>query len=459
MRGDSNAFVVKPDYFQITLDQLSAEDPPLSATGPDSEIFTSAGTDFGVTVTAMNADNEITPNYGNENDPETIALTHTLVKPTIEEGGVAGELDTSPGPPTGVNYSFSVTANWSEVGIINLIATVDGTDGANYLGASADDATTTLSNVGRFTPASLSLTVIKHGTFINAANTDFTYVGQLFSYDPDNRPSLKVTALNASSPATLTSNYSGAWGKLNADSIKFTEPTSDEIQHGTPKPDGTSTRMVLIYAQDAAGFRDPTITANQPAAVKGIFDAAFTNDEFTYDKDSYSQISPFTPNVNLIITNVTDADGISTGSITLNPTGPGPIRFGRMRMYPTHGSEIEPLEMAYRLEYFNSPDWLLHEDKNSTIITDDISSEPTGISANSIEQAMLEGKFYITLSPPGEGNDGAYTITTDVLGSGEPWLQYDWEGDGNFDDNPRSTATFGIYKGDSHQIFSRQAFQ
>jgi hypothetical protein len=350
--------------------------------------------------------------------------------------------------------AYGTSANDPQCCIIDLTASIV------YLGT--DIVTTTLSRIGRFTPASLSLTVINDGTFISA-NTDgalnFTYVGQPFSYDPADRPSLRVTALNASSPATLTSNYSGAWGKLNADSIEFTEPTSDEIQHGIPKPDGTSTRMVLIYAQGDDGFRDLKNTDNQPAAVNGIFDATFTDDEFTYDKDSNSQISPFTPNVNLIIEKVTDADGIRTGSITLNPTGPESIRFGRMRMYSAHGSEIEPLEMAYRLEYFDSPDWLLHDDKNSTITTGDISSNPTGISATSIKQTTPEGKFYITLSPPGLGNDGAYSITTDVLGSGEHWLQYDWDNDENFDDNPSGTATFGIHIGHSHQIFSSQAFQ
>jgi hypothetical protein len=278
--------------------------------------------------------------------------------------------------------AYGTTANDPQCGTLDLTASIV------YLGT--DIVTTTLSSIGRFTPASLSLTVINDSTFISA-NTDgvlnFTYVGQPFSYDP-------------------------------ADSIEFTEPTSDGIQHGTPKPDGTSTRMVLIYAQGDDGFRDLKNTDNQPAAVNGIFDATFTDDEFTYDKDSNT---PFYPNVNLIITRVTDADDISTGSITLNPTGlktPEPIRFGRMRMDSAYTSETL-LVMAYRLEYFNSPGWLLHD-------------------------------------------DGVYSITTnvrDVLDSGEPWLQYDWENDGNFDDNPIGTATFGIYSGNKNQIYSSQAFQ
>jgi MSHA biogenesis protein MshQ len=456
--GTSNSFVVKPHSYLITLSDGETGSDYEADSATDS-IYKKAGEPFTVTVTARSFDESTTPNFGNESSSSvTVDLNHSLARPNNEDDGFTGV----PGMLNGtwsnhINNSgrFSGDYSFNEVGIIDLTASID------YLGTGI--VTTTLSSIGRFTPASLSLTVINDGTFISA-NTDgtlnFTYVGQPFSYDPADRPSLRVTALNASSPATLTSNYSGAWGKLNADSIEFTEPTSDEIQDGT----AVSTRMALAYVQDPEGFRDPTITANPPAAVNGIFDAAFANDEFTYDKDSNSQISPFTPNVNLIITKVTDDDEIiSTGSITLNPTGSETIRFGRMRMDSAHGSEIEPLEMAYRLEYFDSPGWLLHDDKNSTITTGDISSNPTGISATSIKRTTPEGKFYITLSPPALENNGPYTITTNV-GEGEPgsekhWLRYDWENDGNFDDNPSGTATFGIYKGNSHQIFSRQAFQ
>jgi predicted acyltransferase (DUF342 family) len=455
--GISNSFVVKPHSYLITLSDGETGSDYEANSATDS-IYKKAGEPFTVTVTARSFDESTTPNFGNESSPSvTVDLNRLLARPNnVDDGftGVPGMLNGTWSNHIDNSGRFSGDYSFNEVGIIDLTASID------YLGTGT--VKTTLSSIGRFTPASLLLTVINDGTFISA-NTDgalnFTYVGQPFSYDPADRPSLRVTALNASSPATLTSNYSGAWGKLNADSIELTKPTSDEIQHGTLKPDGTSTRMALTYVQDPEGFRDPTITANPPAAVNGIFDAAFTNDQFTYDKDSNSQISPFTPNVNLIITKVTDADEISTGSITLKPTGSEPIRFGRMRMDSAHGSELKLLEMAYRLEYFDSPDWLLHDDENSTITADDISSDPTGISATSIKQTTPEGKFYITLSPPGLENNGPYKITTDVLGSEEPWLQYDWENDDNFDDNPRSTATFGIYKGNSHQIFSRQAFQ
>ncbi|MFT5225243.1 MAG: MSHA biogenesis protein MshQ, partial [Polaribacter sp.] len=164
-----------------------------------------------------------------------------------------------------------------------------------------------------------------------------------------------------------------------------------------------------------------------------------------------------------LITSVTDSDGISSGPITLNPTGTDPIRFGRMRMYNANGSELSPLVMDYRLEYFDSGNWGLHDDMDSTIATGDITSNPAGTSGTSILATTLAGKFAITLAPPGTGNDKAYLITTDVFNSGEPWLQYDWDSDGNqdgsFDDNPSATATFGIYQGNTVNIYIQQTYQ
>ncbi|MFT4650552.1 MAG: hypothetical protein ACI9AP_000721 [Flavobacteriales bacterium] len=446
--GNSNNFVVKPASFVI-----EPANSPFTATSPtDTNIYTSAGTDFNITLTAIDSEGSTTPNYGNEIPAETIDLGHALAQPV---GGSIGIVTTSLSK-TGSGI-FSGTANWSEVGIIDLIATVGD---ATYLGTG--NVSTTLSNVGRFTPATLSIEPINQGTFISTnliGIVPFTYIGQRFSYDLSTRPSFRVTALNALSTATPTVNYTGAWGKLNASSIAFTAPTSDVTQDGTT----ASTRMVLTYVQDVAGFRDPTITANQPAAVNGIFDATFTNDDFTYDKDSNSQISPFNPSVNLLITSVTDSDGISSGPITLNPTGTDPIRFGRMRMYNANGSELSPLVMDYRLEYFDSGNWGLHDDMDSTIATGDITSNPAGTSGTSILATTLAGKFAITLAPPGTGNDKAYLITTDVFNSGEPWLQYDWDSDGNqdgsFDDNPSATATFGIYQGNTVNIYIQQTYQ
>ncbi len=42
------------------------------------------------------------------------------------------------------------------------------------------------------------------------------------------------------------------------------------------------------------------------------------------------------------------------------------------------------------------------------------------------------------------------------LGTNYPWLQYDWDSDSVFDDNPEARVTFGIYKGNEHIIYLRE---
>ncbi|MAL83423.1 MAG: hypothetical protein CMF11_03600, partial [Idiomarina sp.] len=36
------------------------------------------------------------------------------------------------------------------------------------------------------------------------------------------------------------------------------------------------------------------------------------------------------------------------------------------------------------------------------------------------------------------------------------YLQYDWSGDGDFDENPQAEGTFGIYRGRDRQIYWRE---
>jgi hypothetical protein len=74
------------------------------------------------------------------------------------------------------------------------------------------------------------------------------------------------------------------------------------------------------------------------------------------------------------------------------------------------------------------------------------------------------GVFDVNFSSPGAGVDGDIRVTPLLgaagAGANLEWLQYDWNTDtSTFNENPTAKATFGIYKGNSHQIFSRQAFQ
>ncbi len=445
--GSSNDFVVKPDSYKVTLSD-GYEATEVDGNWAKGNVYTQAGVNFNITVTAKGYGDVTTPNYGNENPPETVHLSHTLAQP---EGGNNGIFNSDLSKTE--NGIYSGTANWSEVGIIDIIASVGDTD---YLGTG--DVSSTLVNVGRFTPAKLLIEVTDDGTFMSTnlnGPEDFTYVGQAFNYAIP--PSFRVTAQNESSNTTL--NYTGVWGKLSAGSIELKEPLSDSLQKGKD----TSTLMDLTYLQHLNGFRDDDTPADPPKAVNGIFNVTLTDDVFTYVKDSNSEISPFNPSVNLVITRVVDLDGVSTEKLlTLNPTGTEEIRFGRMTMRGVNSTSQTELLMNYELQYLNDNGiFVLHDDQNSIVHNNDISGDPTGISVSNSRSTSTAGEFVFTLTRPADSTTKTYTMTTNLNDADLLWLQYDWEPDNdndgkNFDDNPFANATFDNNSGEAKKVYIQQ---
>ncbi|MCP4237034.1 MAG: hypothetical protein GY770_26205 [Aestuariibacter sp.] len=81
---------------------------------------------------------------------------------------------------------------------------------------------------------------------------------------------------------------------------------------------------------------------------------------------------------------------------------------------------------------------------------------------------VVNGDVALSFCPPGNpactptsGNAGYIDVEVDLspIGLNYPWLQYDWDGDAAFDDNPSARATFGIYKGDDVKIYIQQVYQ
>jgi hypothetical protein len=454
LSGSSNNFVVKPANFAIV-----PANAPFTATGPTDAIYTSAGTNFNITLTATDSEGDTTLNYGNEIPAETIALTHLLALPTPASGGVSGIFTTNLSQ-TGSGI-YSGTANWSEVGIIDLIAIVGDGD---YLG-SGEDVSTTLSNVGRFTPASFSITAPVNGSWQNeqiSGSGGFTYIGQPFSYATV--PAFTLNALSAA--GDITENYSDVWSKLTDLGIVFTEPTSDRVKLDSTAVAGAF--MPLVYTKDSTSLNIPT--------GNGTFDFEFdAADSFVYTRDANSQVTPFAPTIDLVIVSITDSDSITTGVVdtTLTPVAPNAtstdMRFGRLGISNVLGSELTALVMPMQVEFFNASGFFaVHSDDSDTQIDfsnltlDDQLSTPTASTVTVVNSTASGGVFDVNFSSPGAGVDG-YIDVTPLLGAAGAdleWLQYDWStGTNTFDENPTAKATFGIYKGNDVQIYIQQTYQ
>ena len=144
IRGATAGFVVKPHHFELSniTDGLGNPNPgAVDSTGP---VFIAAGAPFSATVTALDAEGDITPNYGQEALPESVRLTAALVDPVAGSNPpVSGPIGFGPfvgGQATGADFA------WREVGIITLVPSVRD---LTYFDA-GDVAGLASANVGRF---------------------------------------------------------------------------------------------------------------------------------------------------------------------------------------------------------------------------------------------------------------------------------------------------------------------
>jgi hypothetical protein len=437
-------------------------------------VFALAGTDFSATVEAVLWDsNDDTNNDGvldtgvywdNQKAPGYAWATTLGVPspamgftPTVGLNGVqgsfingaliGGDFTTGTASPTNLQYD--------EVGSFTLQSSATGylgTIGADFVG---DDII-----VGRFRPASFALTSTVNGMFANSCTppglSPYTYIGESFTYDVIH-PAFVVTAMNGLAASTPTTNYTGDWGKLNDDSVNFTQPAADLTQDGS---DG-STKMAISYTQDAAKF---TITDN----TNGSFTFEFADDSYVYDKDSNSEIPDFDSDITLAVVDVTDLETVTYNTaFNLNPTFIN-LRFGRVRMSNAHGSEISVLAMPMLVEYLDSPGLYtinIDDDGCTTIananlgLSDNLST-PGSSTVTVTNPAAVAGNLGVSLTAPGAGITGYIDVTPDLNASTNSWLQYDWTfGAGTFTENPTGRATFGIYTGNDVNIYKSQTYQ
>ena len=149
-----------------------------------------AGSPFNTTVTALNACSTpaVTPNFGRETTPATVALASSNPLPAL--GNATPINQTVSGFNAG---AASTNLTWNEVGTIDLTASV-----TDYLGSGVS-ATGSQSAVGRFRPAYFDTTRVE-------GCNSFTYSGQPFA--------VTVTA-KAAGGVNTTANYAGAtWARL-----------------------------------------------------------------------------------------------------------------------------------------------------------------------------------------------------------------------------------------------------
>lgn len=419
----SDRFIARPAGFALEVPGNPA------ATTAGGDVFTTAGSDFEIEVAALNASGDVTPNFGRESTPEDVALENELVAPA---GGAAPALDGSFGPFGAACDGSSATSgtacgnfSWPEVGIISITPRL--ASGA-YLGT-ADVVGAELDHVGRFIPDRFELgtaTLTDRAALSGCPSSSFTYIGERFDVD------FTLYARNAL--GTTTQNYEGDFALLEAGDLGLS---------GSPPPqiDNASLDWVMGSGSAYAQLTLPRTTPEPPYP-------------------SYA-----------VTTAPVDADGVALDGSGL--VGTTALRFGRLVVDNAIGSELGPVELPWRVEYWDGATWRINADDDCTAIDlaaeirlessggdtgDGTTTVSVGGGSTTIDASLSEltvssgtGRFHFTAP----GSDGWVNLTIDAT-DGWPFLADDLDADGSYEEDPTARASFGLFAGEGQRIFIQE---
>ncbi len=458
--GTSNAFVVKPAGLCVQAQQ--ADSDCVSADTSCSR-FRRAGDVFDLSVTAVawqaagEADTDFcTGNLTTQNFLlNAIALSSTRVAPA--SGGVDGVLARNAVDIVAQGAVAATDQAQSEVGVFTVLATPPAYHGE--LIAPARSA-----NIGRFYPAYFD--VIGNTPLLAASCGTFSYQDQPFYYAT--APEVRLEARNTVGVPTV--NYRDDFFRLTS----------------------TLPRTVSDNAMQAAilvnTVVDGTVTLSGESDLDAIatlaLDAGVAGDVFEYQRQSEEGVFNADFDLEFTAAGFTDADGVcydpeqdSTCNTLMLPAITGTeLRFGRLALTSAFGSELMALGIPIKAEYFDGSTFVTNAADSCTVLTlasQILLSNPdtaagaaqpgnsamtVGASTSSVSSGdamLIGGLSELLFSPPGSGNTGYIDITTD-LAANLPWLLFDWDGGGTFDDNPTARASFGLFPGRKKLIYIRE---
>jgi MSHA biogenesis protein MshQ len=460
IRGATAGFVVRPASFELSaIENAAGTIVNPQAADASGAVFVAAGTPFRATVTALDADGDPTPNYGQETIPETVRLDTQLIAPA---GGANPAVSAatgfgafSAGIATGLDFT------WPEVGIVELSPAVGDGD---YLGA-GDVVGVPSERVGRFVPDHFAVAL--NTPILETACTagSFSYVGEAVGY----LAAPVITATAQAAGGTVTANY-------RDDFFKLATATLANRQY-------SATETLDLSGVPAAAI-DPAVTVTGP----GVAELAFSpTTSLSFLKTAV--IAPFAADIALSI-DVLDADGVaaSANPVTFGVAGGmlfsagAEMRYGRLRFANAVGSELVDLAVPLRAEYYAGATigFTPNTDDSCTTgvtlaltgFTENLGSGDTcaldsglpgasniGCAApaplpRQYSEPPLAGDLNLTLAAPGAGRNGSVIVTSTV----PDYLRFDWDAGSAGDENPSGQATFGIFVGEGRQIYLREIY-
>jgi MSHA biogenesis protein MshQ len=429
--GSSNIFAVRPFGFAMDIlnDSATSTNPNGYATNANGSLLARTGEDFVLGLrTVQWVDGEDNNNDGvpdnfadlaNNSTAEHYIGSVTLTpQQTLPAGGTTGSLST-----TSVNFDnegkVNLAVNYDEVGTISIAAQSTYLTNATVLGQ--------VDNVGRFAPSNFSLT----GNVVAActASDDFNYFDQ-----PIDEVSFTLTALNQN--GSRTANYYGGFDKLTNLSLQVEHDGSllDRLENtnSITWPQSGTTGQIAFSDNDVAFSRLGT----------AALDGAYMNAAIALVADS-EQIE----NANF--------NGLSCAGSCVDDFG-GAISFayGRATLINNYGGADEALLLPLRTQYWDGQTWRINTYDSCTDFAHANINDASGELVSTEDGTLSEGA-YITgegmrLSSPNGAGNYPVTYTPDT------WLLWDWDGDGEADNPPSATLTYGVYRGNDNIIYKRE---
>jgi MSHA biogenesis protein MshQ len=364
-----------------------------------------AGQDFYPKVTALNVNNNATPNFGKESPPQNAGLAAVACRPNNNNGLLTYAVSATDG---GVQ---TFKASWSEVGYIDLVASFPSGD---YLGSKMAPAAATTNAAtppgctgaaGLFGPA--YFTFDTDGAWKRTASVANATRLQYYSGEPAIQ--LTVTARNLQN--AVTQNYAGAYAR----DLVFTavDPASGGAFTGAAGTFSRSTGYAPTDLTGTAQIRAADFGANGAAPGTAKWNGSYT-----------FSTAPAAPT--LLRVRVTEQPGViypaSSSAIPNNmTTGVEPtllIRSGRVRIPNRFGSAGTLLKIPVSLEYWTGQTWVLNTDDSATVIP--AGAVSVGTSPFTVKTDLgvfTSGAATLGLTPPDKSGRGSIPVAFN-LGSG-----------------------------------------
>lgn len=445
MRGSSNDFVWRPFGFHV---DVAGADTAVGATEP---VFAAAGEAFPVTLRAVVwsaadddgsgqpadgadlADNATTPNFGHGSTTPVATISPEIVAPA---GGNSGMMTGTDFDQFDGGEQERGDVTWNEAGFVDMVALLPDYQGAGAVTGAGRD-------VGRFIPDHFTLA---GGDLVDRAELagcgdGFTYIGERFDAE------FTLTARGFA--GNRTRNYSGDYARLTAAQLAMGATDDDEDLSGDLVEDASTLEWATGEGEAALELR---LARAAPAGPFAGFDVGTS----PVDADDVGLLAP-----DLAL------DG---GAQTHALVGRTMLRFGRIVMDSALGSELAPLALPLHAAYWDGSTWRGNEMDDCTAL--DLAAEvrltgDTGATVDGTQTVTLatggqteivedspvtleEGRAALTFSAPGTTG---WVDAVLQLEDRYSFLRDDLADDGVFDDDPSARASFGLFGGNTGQIY------